>query len=75
MSSPLHLRSIEDGGKQRDGDVTVEQTVAVLRIEGSLGERLLQLIEQAIAVKSRLGIRPSQKLVQYRIRDDRFFPS
>jgi hypothetical protein len=27
----LHSRLIEDGVKQRDGDVTVEWTVAVLR--------------------------------------------
>lgn len=28
---PLHLRLIEDGGKQHNGDVTIEQTVTVLR--------------------------------------------
>src|SRR3954447_7266502 len=40
------------------------EVVVHLGLQGALGERLLQDIEKAIRVKGRLGIGPSQELVQ-----------
>ena len=51
------------------------EAVVHLGIQGALGERLLQVIEKAIRVKGRLGIGPSQELVQNGIRNTRLFAS
>src|SRR3712207_2807449 len=49
--------------------------VVLSRVQGTLGERLLQVIEKTIRIKGRLEIGPSQQLVQNGIRDPRFFAS
>ncbi len=46
-----------------------------LRIQRPLRQRLLQLIEQTVALESRFRIRTGEKLVQNAVRDDRLFPS
>jgi hypothetical protein len=51
------------------------EVVVHLGLQGALGERLLQVIEKAIRVKGRLGIGPSQELVQNGIRNTRLFAS
>src|SRR3712207_7864549 len=42
-----------------------------LGIQGALGERLLQIVQQTIQIEGRLRIHPSQKLVQDGIRNTR----
>src|SRR3982750_377437 len=44
-------------------------------IQDALGERLFQTVEKAVRIKGRLGIGPSQKLVQDGIRNMRLFAS
>src|SRR3954465_8973999 len=51
------------------------EAVVHLGLQGALGELLLQVIEKAIRVKGRLGIGPSQELVQNGIRNTRLFAS
>jgi hypothetical protein len=51
------------------------EMVIHLGIQSALGERLFQIIEKAIRVKGRLGIGPSQELVQNGIRNTRLFAS
>jgi|TARA_R100000501_G_scaffold16462_1_gene29982 hypothetical protein len=46
-----------------------------LRIQGTLGQRLLQRIQQAALFESGAGSAASQKLVQKLIGDRRFFAS
>src|SRR4051794_19202115 len=46
-----------------------------LGIQGSLGQRLFQPVEKSVRIEGRLGIGPSQKLVQDGIRNTRFFAS
>ena len=51
------------------------EVVVHLGTQRALGERLFQVIEKAIRVKGRLGIGPSQELVQNGIRNTRLFAS
>src|SRR6185312_9429432 len=46
-----------------------------LRIQGSFRERLFQAVEKSVRIKGRLGVSPSQKLVQDSIRNMRLFAS
>ena len=46
-----------------------------LGVENPFGQRLLQIVDQAIAVEGRLGIGPSQQLVEDGVRYTRFFAS
>src|SRR3954466_11021055 len=67
-SGPLAAESVAAGAGLLGSEVMVH-----LGIQGALGERLLQVIEKAIRVKGRLGIGPSQELVQNGIRNTRLF--
>jgi hypothetical protein len=57
------------------GPAFSSQVMVHLGIERPLGQSLLQFVEQAIGVKRRLRISPSQKLIQYGIGDLRFLAS
>src|SRR3954469_7998020 len=46
-----------------------------LGIQDALGERLFQTVKKSVRIKGRLGIGPSQKLVQDGIRNMRLFAS
>src|SRR6185369_2864500 len=46
-----------------------------LGIQGSFRERLLQAVEKSVRIKGRLGVGPSQKLVQDGIGNMRLFAS
>jgi hypothetical protein len=46
-----------------------------LRVQRPLGQRLLQLVQQAVGGKGALGIGPSQQLVKDGIWDNRLFAS
>jgi hypothetical protein len=46
-----------------------------LGVQRSLGQSLLQLVQQALFVKRRLGVRSSQKLIQKRIGNNQMFVS
>jgi hypothetical protein len=57
------------------GLVLAAQMVVHLGIQGALGQRLLQLVEQATRVKGSLGLGSSQQLVEDRVRYRRLFAS
>jgi hypothetical protein len=46
-----------------------------LGVQGALGQRLLQIVEQAIGVEGRLGIGTGQQLVQQFVRNTGGFAS
>ena len=51
------------------------QVMIDLGVQNPLGQRLLQLIQQAILLKCRLRVRPGQQLIQQLIGNNRWFPS
>jgi hypothetical protein len=57
------------------GSSFASERVIHLGIQGSFRERLLQVIKKAVRIEGRLRIRPSQKLVQDRIRSTRLSAS
>src|SRR5216684_9251793 len=52
-----------------------KQVVVHLGVQHPLGQRLLQIIKQAVRIESRLRIGASQKLVEDGVRNTRFFAS
>src|SRR4051812_28748975 len=57
------------------GPSFAREMVIHLGIQDALGERLFQAVEKAVRIKGRLGIGPSQQLVQDGIRNMRLFAS
>ncbi len=51
------------------------QVMIQLRLQRTIGQRLLQLVDQAVRIEGRLGVGPDQQLVENRVGDDRLSAS
>src|SRR5208282_1070448 len=51
------------------------QMMIQLRLQRSIGQRLLQLVDQAVRIEGRLGVGPDQQLVENRVGDNRLSAS
>lgn len=56
-------------------DLVARQVMVHLGVQGALGQRLLQIVEQAVGVEGRLGIGAGQQLVQEFVRNAGGFAS